>query len=272
MFKKILVTAALIALPISVAQASDNMPDGKKIYQNNCAQCHGMDGTVSAFGKDLKPFPARNHRAMAQVVSRSEMRRIITYGVRGTGMRAKKYDLKPLQIEAVIDYIKTFDYKPNLANGKKRFEQVCSSCHSMDGRSTTGLGATNLVYSKLNLEDIVHTLRHGRSGTLMTANEHQLSNPDINDVAHYVLSLRYKANLNNGKKLYAKHCLSCHSSPSKIKLYGNAAGKMKLADLSDQMLDLRIRHGRHIHRAGKAVEKLSSDEILDLMAYVRKNR
>ncbi|MDQ6994074.1 MAG: c-type cytochrome [Mariprofundaceae bacterium] len=270
MFKKVLVTAALLALPLSVAHASDDVPDGKKIYQNNCASCHGMDGTVSKFGKDLKPFPARNHRAMAQVVSRDEMRRIITYGVRGTGMRAKKYDLDPLEIEAVIDYIKTFDYKPNLANGKKRFEQVCSSCHAMNGRGGTGLGAANLVYSKLNLKEIVHTLRHGRSGTMMTANEHQLSNPDINDVAHYVLSLRYQANLGNGKKLYAKHCQSCHSSPSKIKLIGNAARQIKLADLSDQLLDLRIRHGRHVKRAGKDVEKLSSDEIRDLMAYIRK--
>jgi len=270
MFKKVLVTAALIALPLSVAQASDDVPDGKKIYQNNCAQCHGMDGTVSKFGKDLKPFAARNHRAIAQVVSRNEMRRIITYGVRGTGMRAKKYNLSPLEIEAVIDYIKTFDYKPNLTNGKKRFEQVCSSCHGMDGRSDTGLGATNLVYSKMNLEDIVHALRHGISGTLMTSNSHQLSNPDINDVAHYVHSLRYKSNLSHGKKLYAKHCQSCHTTPRDIHLVGNAAEKRQLSDLSDQLLDLRIRHGRHIHRAGKEVEKLTSDEILDLMAYIRK--
>ncbi len=272
MFKKVLVTAALLALPITAAQASDDgMPNGKKIYQNKCASCHGIDGTVSAFGKDLKPFPARNHRAMAQVVSRDEMRRIITYGVRGTGMRAKKYDLNPLEIEAVIDYIKTFDYKPNLANGKKRFQQVCASCHGMDGRSKTGLDATNLSYSKLNLKEIVHIQRHGRPGTLMTGNRHQLDNTDINDVAHYVLSLRYKANLNHGKKLYAKHCQSCHTTPAKIKLVGNAAEKRKVSDLSNQLLDLRIRHGRHIKRAGPEVKKLSSDEILDLIAYIRKN-
>ena len=272
MFKKVLVTAALLALPITAAQASDDgMPNGKKIYQNNCASCHGTDGTVSAFGKDLKPFPARNHRAIAQVVSSDEMRRIITYGVNGTSMRAKKYDLDPLEIEAVIDYIKTFDYTPNLANGKKRYKQVCASCHGMDGRSQTGLGAKNLVYSKLNLKDIVHTMRYGRPGTLMTAKRHQLSNPDINDIAHYVLSLRYKADLGHGKKLYAKHCQSCHTTPRKIKLVGNAAHKRKVSDLSDQLLDLRIRHGRHIERAGPDVKKLSSDEILDLISYIRKN-
>ena len=270
MFKKILVTAALITLPFGSAQASNDAPDGKSIYAKSCAQCHGVDGTVSKFGKDLKPFPARNHRAMAQVVSRDEMRRIITYGVRGTGMRAKKYDLNPLEIESVIDYIKTFDYKPNLANGKKRFEQVCISCHGMDGRSNTGLGAANLVYSKLDLNAIVHTLRHGRPGTLMAANEHQLSNIDINDVAHYVLSLRYKADFKNGKRLYAKNCKTCHAAPSTIKLVGNAAEKRSLADLSDQLLDLRIRHGRHVKRAGKAITKLSPDEVKDLLAYIRK--
>jgi len=270
MLKKILISAALMVLPLSAAQASDDLPNGKAIYAKNCAQCHGVDGTVSKFGKDLKPFAARNHRAIAQVVSSDEMRRIITYGVRGTGMRAKKYDLDPLEIEAVIDYIKTFDYKPNLANGKKRFEQVCISCHGVDGRAQTGLGAANLVYSKLSLEKIVHTLRHGRPGTLMTANRHQLSNPDINDVAHYVLSLRYKSNLKTGKKLYAKNCKTCHATPKDIKLIGNAAEKRKISDLSDQLLDLRIRHGRHVKRAGKAITKLSSDDVKDLLAYIRK--
>jgi len=270
MFRKILVTAALIALPLGAAQASDDVPDGKGIYAKSCANCHGVDGTVSKLGKDLKPFPARNHRAMAQVVSRDEMRRIITYGVRGTGMRAKKYDLDPLEIEAVIDYIKTFDYKPNLANGKKRFEQVCISCHGVDGRSKTGLGAANLVYSKLDLEGIVHTMRHGRPGTLMKANEHQLSNMDINDVAHHVLSLRYKANLGNGQKIYAKNCKSCHATPSDIKLIGNAAQKLSISDLTDQLIDLRIRHGRHVKRAGKGIKNLSSDDVKDLIAYIRK--
>ncbi|MBL4760472.1 MAG: c-type cytochrome [Mariprofundaceae bacterium] len=270
MLKKILVTAALITLPFGSAQASGDIPDGKSIYANHCASCHGVDGTVSKFGKDLKPFPARNHRAMAQVVSRDEMRRIITYGVRGTGMRSKKYDLDPLEIEAVIDYIKTFDYKPNLANGKKRFKQVCISCHGIDGRAQTGLGATNLVYSKLDLNAIVHTMRHGRPGTLMKANEHQLSNADINDIAHHVLSLRYKADFKNGAKIYAKNCKSCHSSPSKIKLIGNAAQKRSISDLSDQLLDLRIRHGRHVKRAGKGITKLSADDLKDLLAYIRK--
>jgi len=261
--------AALAILPMA-ASAADTM-DGKALYQANCAKCHGATGEVSEYGKSLKPFPARNHRAIAKLISRDEMRRIITYGVKGTAMTPKKYTLDALEIEEVIDYIKTFDYTPNLANGKKRFKAVCSSCHGMDGRAKTGVGAKNLVYTKLNLTEIVHTMRYGRPGTLMTSKRHQLSNPDIADVANYVYSLRYMASPANGKKLFSKNCSACHATPSSIKLIGNAASKRSIADLSDRLLDLRIRHGRHVDRAGKKVEKLSSDDIQDIIAYMRKS-
>jgi len=261
------VLAALAISPMA-ASATDTL-DGKALYEANCAMCHGVTGEVSDFGKSLKPFPARNHRAIAKLISRDEMRRIITYGVEGTAMTPKKYTLDALEIEAGNGYIKTFDYKPNLANGKKRFEAVCSTCHGIDGRAITGIGAKNLVYTKLDLTDIVHTMRYGRPGTLMTSKRHQLSNMDIADVASYVSSLRYMANPANGKALYASNCAACHTTPADIKLIGNAAETRSIADLSDRLLDLRIRHGRHVDRAGKKVEKLSSDSIQDIMAYMR---
>ena len=237
---------AVAVLPM-VATASDIL-DGKALYQANCAQCHGASGEVSKYGKTLKPFPARNHRAIAKLIGRDEMRRIITYGIEGTAMTPKKYKLGALEIEAVIDYT------PDLANGKKRFGVVCVSCHGKDGRAQTGVGAKNLVYTKLNLTQIVHTMRYGRSGTLMTSKRHQLSNTDIADVASYVYSLRYMASPANGKKLYNKNCSICHATPRHIKLIGNAASYRTIADLDDRLLDLRIRHGRHVDRDGKKLK------------------
>jgi len=263
------VTAALLMSPM-FASASDTM-DGKALYAANCAQCHGASGEVSEYGKNLKPFPARNHRAIADLVGRDEMRRIISYGVQGTAMTPKKYTLDALEIEAVIDYIKTFGYTPSLANGKKRFNAVCVSCHGVDGRAQTGMGAKNLVYSKLNLEEIVHTMRYGRPGTMMKSNRHQLSNEDIADVANYVYNLRYMANPANGKKLFANTCSTCHATPRAVKLIGNAASKRTITNLSDRLLDLRIRHGRHVDRAGKKVENLSADDIQDVITYMRKS-
>ncbi|MDX8405464.1 MAG: c-type cytochrome [Mariprofundus sp.] len=264
------VLATLALSPMTAAAANDTI-DGKALYDANCAMCHGATGEVSAFGKSLKPYPARNHRALAKLINRDEMRRIITYGVQGTAMTPKKYALDPLEIEAVIDYIQTFDYTPDLANGKARFKAVCSSCHGMDGRAKTGIGAKNLTYTKLNLTEIVHTMRYGRPGTLMTSKRHQLTNPDIADVASYVNELRYMANPAAGKKLYASNCASCHTTPADIKLIGNAASKQTIAHLDNRLLDLRIRHGRHVDRAGKNIEKISSDNMQDIIAYIRAN-
>ncbi|HXH71964.1 MAG TPA: c-type cytochrome [Mariprofundaceae bacterium] len=262
---------ALILVPAALHAEDMENYDGKSLFEANCAMCHGKDGSVSDYGKKLKPFPARNLRAVAPFVERDELRRIITNGVEGTAMTPKKYILDPLQVEAVIDYIKSFTYTPNLANGEKRFKAVCSQCHGMDGRAETGIGAKNLVYTKLDLSGIIHTMRYGRPNTLMTSKRHQLTNMDINDIAHYVYSLRYKADADRGMKLYDKSCKSCHASPSAIKLIGNAAEKRTIADLDDRQLDLRIRHGRHIDRAGKDVTKLSDDDVQDLLAYMRKS-
>jgi mono/diheme cytochrome c family protein len=260
----------LVIVMAPVAASANDTIDGEQRYNQFCTKCHAEDGSGSKFGKELKPFPARNHRAIAQLVGRDEMRRIITYGVAGTGMKPKRYTLDGLEIEAVIDYIKTFTYTADLKNGKKRFEEVCSKCHGMDGRANTGMGAKDLVYTKLDLQSITHTMRYGRSGTKMKSKRHQMSNADIADVANYVYSLRYMSNPANGKKLYAGNCISCHETPAAIKLRGNAASKRTLDDLDDRLLDLRIRHGRHVRKAGKHITKLSADDIQDVMAYMRK--
>ncbi len=265
----VIVMAPVAASASDASDISDAI-DGKQRYNQFCTKCHAEDGSGSEYGKALKPYPARNHRAIAQLIERDELRRMITYGVAGTGMKPKRYTLDGLEIEAVIDYIKTFTYKPDLSNGKKRFEQVCSKCHGMDGRANTGMGAKDLIYTKLDLKGIAHTMRYGVAGTKMESKRHQMSNADIADVANYVYSFRYMSNPANGKKLFAENCISCHETPASIKLKGNAASKRTLADLDDRLLDLRIRHGRHVRKAGKHITKLSADDIQDMMAYMRK--
>ncbi|OIP99042.1 MAG: cytochrome c [Zetaproteobacteria bacterium CG2_30_46_52] len=268
MLKKVGMFVGMFSLLIGGAVAEE-MP-GKALFKANCASCHGMDGKVSEMGQALKPYPARDLTALAEIVDRDEFRRIIAYGIQGTAMTPKKYDLDEHDIEDVIDYIQTFERKVDLAMGKKRFEAVCSTCHGMDGRAKTGMGAKNLVYSTLSLHDVAHTIRYGRANTIMTGKRHQLSNDDIQDISHYVHELRYQADAKKGKKLFASTCQSCHSTPSKIALTGNLAHKSSVSELSDYALNLRIRHGRHVNRAGQKVAHLSEDDSQDLIAYIRK--
>jgi len=267
-FTFVFILGACIAIEPALASEAMN---GEALFGANCAKCHGKDGKGSEYGKTLKPFPAPDLRALANVVERDELRRFIIYGVYKTTMTPKRYSLDPLEIEAVIDYMKSLDYKPNPANGKKRFLAICAVCHGKDGRARATIGAKNLVYSKLNLEGIAGTMRYGRPGTAMTSKRHQLSNTDIVDIANYVFALRYKENAENGRMLYAKNCRSCHSSAKEIRLSGNIARPdMRIADISDHLLDIRIRHGRHVNRAGESVTKLSADNIQDIIAYLRK--
>lgn len=268
MLKEMILLMGCVALLSGNAMASSI--HGKALFEQNCASCHGSDGKVSKMGEKLKPYPARDLTALTATVDRDELRRIIAFGIKGTAMVPKKYDLDASGIEDVIDYLLTFKRTVNMANGKKRFEQVCATCHGFDGRAKTGMGAKNLVYSNLDLKDTVHTIRYGRMNTKMTSKRHQLSNPDIEDVANYVHSLRFKADNQKGAKLFASTCKSCHSSPSAIKLRGNRAHEMKIADMSDYLLDLRIRHGRHVDRAGKKVAKLSEDDTQNIIAYLKK--
>lgn len=261
---------AAVLIPGGASASTDHL-DGKALFARNCAACHGEAGSPTRAGQALKPFPARNLRAIAAYVSKDELRRIITNGVDGTSMNPKKYTLDAQQIGAVIDYIRTFKYTPDMSNGKKRYEAVCSSCHGMDGRAKGRVGAANLVNSRLDLEGIVHTMRYGRPGTMMTGKRHQLDNTDIADVANYVYSLRYKGNSGLGKKLYASYCIACHATPSDIQYAGNAAGKVTLDSLNNSEVNLRIRHGRHVDRAGKEVAGLSDDEIQDIIAYLRES-
>jgi len=268
---KITLTVTLTMMLSSMCWA-DELVDGKKLFETNCAQCHGADGTGSDYGKTLEPYPARNLRAAAPYVPRDELRRVITHGLHNSAMSAKKYDFDPIEIEALVDHVKTLTYTPDTRNGLNRFKAVCASCHGEDGRAKTGVGAKNLVYSKLDLAEMVHTIRYGRPGTLMTAKRHQLSNEDIADIANYAYSLRRMGNADLGMKLYDKSCKSCHANPSAIKLTGHAAKPhIAMSDLDDHLLDLRIRHGRHARRAGEAVTKFDDDQIRDVISYLRAN-
>jgi len=55
-----------------------------------------------------------------------------------------------------------------------------------------------------------------------------------------------------------------------FKLQGNVAAKKTLTDLSNYVLDLRIRHGRHVRLSDKKVIHLSDDDTRDIIAYLRK--
>ena len=104
----LLVFACLVAFVFACNDATDDKSaaakplkkektyDGKKIFQKNCVQCHGVYGNSEING-------AKN--LQISQLSREERIHIVTNG-KGV-MTPYKDVLKPAQIEAVVEYTQT---------------------------------------------------------------------------------------------------------------------------------------------------------------------
>jgi cytochrome c oxidase cbb3-type subunit 3 len=80
---------------------------GEKLFQGNCAFCHGADGTGKNWiGTFMEPHARdlTNHEFM-RTMSRTQLKRTIEEGLPGTSMPAWKSVLTPSQIEAIIAYV-----------------------------------------------------------------------------------------------------------------------------------------------------------------------
>lgn len=79
--------------------------DGKALYNGNCAQCHGRDGSAKPeYAK--KGTPDLNDPEWQKFRSDEEVRQLISDGSEGTLMRPFKDELKPDEIAALVQYIR----------------------------------------------------------------------------------------------------------------------------------------------------------------------
>lgn len=95
--------------------AAETLELGREVYQRNCAVCHGVDGDGRGPAAPGMWPPPRDFTSarfkFAGIQDRGlpaddELARIITGGLAGTPMRA--WDLAGDELDAVIDYLKTF--------------------------------------------------------------------------------------------------------------------------------------------------------------------
>ena len=79
---------------------------GERLFQANCAFCHGPDGTGKNWiGQFLEPKARDLTRLTAQDLPAARLRRTIRDGLRGTSMPAWRDVLKPADIDAVSAYV-----------------------------------------------------------------------------------------------------------------------------------------------------------------------
>ena len=98
---------ALHDIPPRINGLSARERRGERLFQNNCAFCHGADGTGQNWiGRFMEP-PPRNLQdpAFMRLATRSSLAHAIREGLPSTSMPAWKSVLKEIDIQAIIAYI-----------------------------------------------------------------------------------------------------------------------------------------------------------------------
>jgi len=205
--KFIIARFLLAVITLSGASAASAGPDGKTLYQTQCAGCHQTEGR-GGIGLPLTPEVLAN-------VSDDYISQTIRVGRPGRIMPSFE-DLSDAQVSAIVDYVRKRSGKPAMqfdtANiqgdaklGKVLYGQHCVACHSENG-SGKGLGTGVTLSRKRSFlvmpaaisnpgflasapdAMIKHTVLNGRNGTAMPSFKDQLSDQQINDIVAHVRS------------------------------------------------------------------------------------
>jgi len=155
MIRYFLIVLVPLVLSASSIESSVEFLEGKKIYEETCASCHGVNGeTNPAMLLTVKP-----RRLKESILTQNQMVKMISEGGHRWGahsdiMPAFKYVYETKQIENVALYVsKAFNFNREerikkilaeadmseldesymLKKGKKIFMRNCSLCHGLTG-------------------------------------------------------------------------------------------------------------------------------------------
>ena len=165
---------------------------GKRLFIQNCAQCHGSNAKGAATG-----FPNLTDDDWLYGGSGEKIKETLVKGRKGM-MPGWLEAFGERGIDEVVAYTLSLsgrDVDESLADaGKTRFA-ACAACHGMDGKGNQMLGAPNLtdniwLYGG-SQRAVTETLNYGRNG-VMPAFDETLGEDKIHVVAAYVYSLSHK--------------------------------------------------------------------------------
>lgn len=165
---------------------------GRRLFLQNCAQCHGSDARGQNGG-----FPNLTDDDWLYGGSGAKIKETLING-RMAAMPAWLDAMGEQGIEEVVAYVLSLSGRKvdqQLADkGQARFA-VCAACHGMDGKGNQMLGAPNLtdniwLYGGSH-RAVTETLTYGRNGVMPSFSK-TLGEDKIHVVAAYVYSLSHQ--------------------------------------------------------------------------------
>jgi cytochrome c oxidase cbb3-type subunit 3 len=182
-----------------------------------------------------------------------------------------------------------------MPDGRALYIQKCAACHEFSGAGGIGLPLNAHKFRDYSDDYLLKTIRLGRPGRIMPAFE-EMSDSQVRAIIAFLRQRTHtkgrdydpaplKGDAEHGKSLYDKHCVACHAPD------GMGAGKGTGVTLSrkrafmvmpaaianpgfqkaatDRMIRQIITVGRESSGMPAWGKQLSSQDIQDLVAYVR---
>ena len=175
------------------------LAEGKSVFGDNCAPCHGSGAQGS------RGYPNLNDDDWLWGGTLADIQHTITVGVRSTSPDTRQSQmpafgrdklLKPAQINDLTEYVVHLSGRPAnaaaVARAKPLFETNCAICHGPNGKGNQMFGAPNLtdaiwLYGPKRA-DIHDQIVNGHGGVMPTW-AGRLSPETIKSLAVYVHSL-----------------------------------------------------------------------------------
>lgn len=183
---------------------------GEALYNENCAICHGEDGT-GGMGIPL------SSASFLDAASTHYIKQTIRLGRPGRVMPSF-YWMPEADIEAIIDYINSWRKTPprvwsartiegNPETGKQLYQTYCASCHGENAQGGKGTGMhfsrptdIPVTATALNNQGFLHSvademlyfiIKYSRQGSIMpAASQLGLSRQQINHIVSYIRSFQ----------------------------------------------------------------------------------
>ena len=173
------------------------------------------------------------------------------------------------------------------SGGAKTYATFCAPCHGADAKGYTADHAPSLVNSTF-LESatdsfLIDSIEQGRPGTSMAAYARGLGGPlDSAAIGGIVAWLRAQGSAPRelaklaavgdaarGQPLYASTCQKCHGTPQVRGEFVSLSNPRFLASASDRFLNHAILYGRPGTPMQAWQDKLSGQDVADVIAYIR---
>ncbi len=184
-----------------------SLESGRRIYERECASCHGRDGRADTdVAKVLDPPPLKfaDPIAMARLDD-GRIYQAIYRGRPGSAMGGRGELLAPAEIIDVMRYLRTLarplapgmtPVQLDLLVGGQIYRQQCAACHGENGDGHTPLGQQLAPHPRdftkseeiaaLSDDRLARSILHGVSGTAMAPWEGVLNREDVRRVILYL--------------------------------------------------------------------------------------